>query len=132
MRVIDNARPLVTTWNGVRAHVMQGDAGTPPTGYHSKKLGGGANAEGVGPKNPPGVGDKGIYKQWIKARGQADNRPNKISTFFPDGWDEEKIMANVILSNAPGNGAMEAAKPLSSPGNATFFPTTTLTDPERP
>jgi hypothetical protein len=120
------------TWYAVRDHVMQGEGTTPPKGYHSKALGADSESEAVGNKNPAGVGGKRPYKQWTKKRDQVGNGHLKISTFFPDNWNEAKIRANVLLSYAGVDHRMTDQLAMDHPGDETFYPTTALGDPPRP
>jgi hypothetical protein len=120
------------TWYAVRDHVMLGEGTTPPKGYHSKALGAASESEAVGNKNPATVGAKRPYKQWTKKRNQAGNDHLKISTFFPDNWNEAKIRANVLLSYAGVDHRMTDQLDMDHPGDETFYPTTALGNPLKP
>jgi hypothetical protein len=109
-------------WDNVRDHVMLGGAGAPPTGYHSTAAGDAATSECVGVKSPLSAGRTAVYKQWTKARGQVDNANLKISTFFPDGWTEDKVRACVMLSFVGAAHRMQDSVDMAHPGNATFYP----------
>lgn len=131
-QVLNNVQVQEGRWTAVRDHVMLGGGGAPPTGYHSKAAGAAATSEAVGNTNPAVTGPRTVYKQWTKNRGQAGNAHLKISTFFPDGWDEAKIKACVLLSTSAAAHQMSDQLPLASPGGATFYPVTALHDPVAP
>ena len=132
VQILNSVRDHQATWTAVRDHVMRGGGGAPPTGYHSKALGAGATSVGVGPTNPVGIGPNTVYKQWTKQRGQLANNKLKISTFFPNSWNEAKITACVLLSFGPQAHQMTDQLALDSPGNATFYPNSALADPPQP
>lgn len=131
-QVLNNVQVQEGRWTAVRDHVMLGGGGAPPTGYHSKAEGNAATSEAVGNTNPAVTGPRTVYKQWTKDRGQAGNAHLKISTFFPDAWDEGKIKACVLLSTSAVAHQMSDQLPLASPGGATFYPVTALPDPVAP
>ena len=132
IQILNSVRDHQGNWAAVRDHVMQGGGGAPPTGYHSKALGDLATSVGVGATNPAHIGQKTVYKQWTKQRGQLANNKLKISTFFPESWDETKIKACVLLSFGPVAHQMTDQLALDSPGGATFYPNSTLADPPQP
>lgn len=131
-QVFERVHANESKWFDNVDHIMKGEATTPPAGYHSKALDNASNAEGVGTKSPSNVGGKGVYKQWTKRRGQAGNANLKISTFFPDNWDEKKVRACALLSFAGADHQMTDQLPLDSPGDATFYPNTALGNPDQP
>jgi len=131
-RIFETVHANESKWHDNVDHIMKGEAVTPPAGYHSKALEGAANAEGTGTKSPSNVGGKGVYKQWTKRRGQEGNGNLKISTFFPDNWDELKVRACALLSFVGESHQMTDQKALDSPGDATFYPTTGLENPDAP
>jgi hypothetical protein len=132
VQILNSVRDHEAGWTAVRDHVMLGGGGAPPTGYHSKALGGEATSVGVGTTNPASIGPRTVYKQWTKQRGQVANNRLKISTFFPDGWDETKIRTCVLLSFSSVAHQMSDQLALDSPGAATFYPATALADPPQP
>ncbi len=131
-RIFETVHANESKWHNNIDHIMKGEASTPPAGYHSKALAGASNAVGTGDKNPNNVGGKSIYKQWTKRRGQEGSGNLKISTFFPDNWDEMKVRACALLSFTGASHHMMDQIPLDSPGDATFYPNSALENPDEP
>ncbi len=130
-RVLESVKAAEGDWDGIKDHVMLGEDTTPPKGFHSKKKLGEANARAVGPKNPANPPDRNPYKQWIRNKGDATFGHLKISTFYPDGWDEEKITAAVLLRNAGADHQVEATFDLVA-NEGTVYPNTGLENPTKP
>ncbi|HEX9988876.1 MAG TPA: hypothetical protein VGE45_10430 [Chloroflexia bacterium] len=130
-RILESVKTAEGDWEGIKDHVMLGEDTTPPKGFHSKKKLGQANARPVGPKNPASPPDRSPYKQWTRNKGDATFAHLKISTFYPDGWDEEKITAAVLLRNAGEEHQVEATFDLVA-NEGTVYPNTGLENPTKP
>lgn len=129
--VLEKVKEAEGAWEGKRDHVMLGENTTPPKGFHSKKKEGAANARAVGAKNPANPPNRNPYKQWIRNKGDTTVNHLKISTFYPDGWDEEKITAAVLLENAGAGHEVESTFDLVE-NEGTIYPSTALENPARP
>ncbi|HWZ04719.1 MAG TPA: EndoU domain-containing protein [Mucilaginibacter sp.] len=129
-RVLESVETNEAFWAKRRNHVMLGENETPPGGFHSKKSAADAFTRVVGPTNPPNAGKSVVYKQWHKNKtdNSAANLNRKISTFFPDNWEEEKIMAAVLLKNAGEEHQVEASFGLVA-NEGTAYPESDLADP---
>ena len=130
-RILESVKTAEGEWEGIKDHVMLGEDTTPPKGFHSKKKLGQANARPVGPKNPASPPDRSPYKQWTRNKGDTTFAHLKISTFYPDGWDEEKITAAVLLRNAGEEHQVEATFDLVA-NEGTVYPNTGLENPTKP
>lgn len=123
-RIFEKVAEKQQAWTDTRVHVMEGDA---TGGFHS--INGAAPARQVfGPRSPHNAGRYQVYKQWTKVSGQAANLPRKISTFFPDSWNEEKVRTCVLLSEAGEAHQMQDQRPLEAPGG-TFYPSSEHPNP---
>lgn len=130
-RILESVKGLEGDWDGKRDHVMLGEDTTPPKGFHSKQEMAQANVRAVGPKVPRNVGEGAAYKQWTRNKNDATVSHLKISTFYPDAWDEEKIRAAVLLRNAGEEHQVEATFGLVA-NEGTIYPSKTLNNPVKP
>jgi hypothetical protein len=130
-RILESVKGLEGDWDGKRDHVMLGEDTTPPKGFHTKQKLAQANVRAVGPKVPPDVGEGAAYKQWTRNKNDATVSHLKISTFYPDAWDEEKIRAAVLLRDAGEEHQVEATFGLVA-NEGTIYPDKTLHNPVKP
>jgi hypothetical protein len=130
-RVLESVKTEETFWNEKRDHIMLGDDATPPKGFHSKQALAAAHAEAVGTKEPANAGNRAAYKQWTRNKRDRTVNSLKISTFYPDGWPEDKIRAAVLLRNAGAGHDVESTFGLVA-NEGTVYPNTNLENPDKP
>jgi hypothetical protein len=129
--VLTRASAEEAYWDTVGDHLLRGEDTKPPKGYHSTQRDDAYTRVVPGAKNPANAGDNAAYKQWHCNKTDAKREHPKVSTFFPDGWPEDKIRAAVLLRNAGADHEVEAHFGLKQTGD-TIYPDVAIEDPTKP